>query len=151
MGTSASSRATLPVGPRGIDAARLAGERFRVKRHIGAGGSKEVFQAEDLTLRRDVALAFIPGVGLRGSTRERVLHEVQTTARLEHPHIVTVYDVREAPDATIIVSRLDPRRLGRRLARAHRPRAGAGADRRADSAPGGERAGPRARRRRHPP
>ena len=106
MGTSASSRATLPVGPRGIDAARLAGERFRVKRHIGAGGSKEVFQAEDLTLRRDVALAFIPGGGLRGSTRERVLHEVQTTARLEHPHIVTVYDVREAPDATIIVSRL---------------------------------------------
>ena len=67
MGTSASSRATLPVGPRGIDAARLAGERFRVKRHIGAGGSKEVFQAEDLTLRREVALAFIPGGGLRGS------------------------------------------------------------------------------------
>jgi Protein kinase domain/AAA ATPase domain len=104
--TSTASRATLPAAPRGVDAVRVAGERFRVKRHLGAGASKEVYQAEDLTLKRDVALALIPGVGMRGSTRERVLHEVQTTARLEHPHIVTVYDVREAADATIIVSRL---------------------------------------------
>ena len=104
--TLPASRAAVPASPRGIDAARLAGERFRVKRHLGAGASKEVYQAEDLMLKREVALAFIAGGGLRGSTGEHVLHEVQTMARLEHPHIVTVYDVREAKDATIIVSRL---------------------------------------------
>ena len=60
----------------------------------------------DRTLRREVAFALIAGGGPRGSSRERVLDEVRTTARLEHPHIVTVYDVRDTADATIVVSRL---------------------------------------------
>ena len=104
--TSTADRATLPGRLVGVDAAKLAGDRFRIKRHLGTGASKEVYLAEDLTMKREVALAFIAGVGLRGSTRERVLHEVQTTARLEHPNIVTIYDVRDAADATIVVSRL---------------------------------------------
>lgn len=91
---------------RGLDPARLAGARFRLKRHLGAGASKEVYQAEDRTMTRDVALAFIPGASRRGSTRYSALREVRTTARLEHPNIVTIYDVRQARDATIIVSRL---------------------------------------------
>ena len=104
--TTTADRATVPGRLAGVDAAKLAGERFRIKRHLGTGASKEVYLAEDLTMKREVALAFIAGFGLRGSTRERVLHEVQTTARLEHPNIVTIYDVRDAADATIVVSRL---------------------------------------------
>src|SRR5436190_412749 len=57
--TPTTGSATLPAGPSGLDVAQLAGERFRLKRHLGAGASKDVFLAEDLTLRRDVALAFI--------------------------------------------------------------------------------------------
>ena len=71
--TPTADGATLPVRRTGLDAARLAGDRFRLKRHLGAGTSKEVYLAEDLTLRREVALAFIAGAGLRGSTRGRVL------------------------------------------------------------------------------
>ena len=104
--TSSTSTATLPAHRRGLDAAALAGDRFEIKRHLGSGASKDVFLAVDRTLRREVAFALIAGGGPRGSSRERVLDEVRTTARLEHPHIVTVYDVRDTADATIVVSRL---------------------------------------------
>lgn len=69
---------------------------FRVLRLIGKGGMSEVYLAEDERLRRKVALKLLPA--LRGADRERELRfeqEARAASALNHPNIVTVYDVGE--------------------------------------------------------
>jgi serine/threonine protein kinase len=69
---------------------------YRVLRVVGTGGMGVVFEAEDLGLRRRVAIkALLPAVAERGCNRERFLREAQATASIEHEHIVTIYQVGE--------------------------------------------------------
>ena len=82
----------------------VVADRYRLVRHLGAGTSKDVFQAWDEKLRRDVAVGLVAGV--EGDARTRVLREVETTAQLDHPHIVTVHDVGEEEQAIFIVTQL---------------------------------------------
>ena len=73
---------------------RLGG--YRVLRRLGAGGMGLVFEAEDPKLRRRVALKVMkPALAADESARQRFLHEAQSTAALEHDHIVTVHQVGE--------------------------------------------------------
>ena len=67
-------------------------DRYRIERQIGAGGMATVYLAHDLKLGRDVALKVLrPELGaVLGS--ERFLAEVKITARLDHPHILTLID-----------------------------------------------------------
>ena len=68
--------------------------RFRVVRKLGAGGMGEVFLAEDTVLSRKVALKLLP-VGLLSDAeiRRRFSQEARTVSALNHPQIVTIYDV----------------------------------------------------------
>src|SRR5439155_11838410 len=55
-----------------------------------------VFLAEDMHLKRKVALkAMKPGLAASAAARQRFLREAQTTAALEHDHVVNVYQVGE--------------------------------------------------------
>jgi tRNA A-37 threonylcarbamoyl transferase component Bud32 len=67
-------------------------DRYRIERQIGQGGMATVYLAEDLKLDRKVALKVLrPELGaVLGS--ERFLAEVKITARLDHPHILTLID-----------------------------------------------------------
>jgi len=69
---------------------------YRLVKLLGAGGMGAVWQAEELMLKRFVALKVIARslVG-RGEVRERFLVEAQALAQLEHDHIVTVYQIAE--------------------------------------------------------
>ncbi len=63
---------------------------------IGAGGMGVVFRAEDLVLRRHVALKLIqPSLVKSPAARERFLREAQAMAALEHDHIVAVFQAGE--------------------------------------------------------
>lgn len=75
----------------GIAAETVVG-RFRVIRFLGRGASGEVFLARDQVLGRKVALKVLK---TRGGAMESLLREARTTARFQHPHIVTVYEVGE--------------------------------------------------------
>src|SRR5688572_24649750 len=67
-------------------------DRYRIERQIGAGGMATVYLADDLKLDRQVALKVLrPELGAVLGT-ERFLAEVKITARLDHPHILTLID-----------------------------------------------------------
>lgn len=71
-------------------------DRYQIERELGAGGMATVFLAEDLRHRRKVAIKVLrPELGLVLGV-ERFLSEIQITAGLDHPHIVTLIDSGEA-------------------------------------------------------
>lgn len=75
--------------------------RFRVEERIGSGGMGTVFRAFDERLQRDVAIKEIQTAGA-----ERVLREAQAAARLNHPAIVTLYELGERDGHALLVSEL---------------------------------------------
>ncbi|MSR61291.1 MAG: serine/threonine-protein kinase [Planctomycetes bacterium] len=70
--------------------------RYRITRELGRGGMGVVYEAEDVALRRRVALKVLRlpaqlGPGLA----EQVLREARAAARLDHPNIAAVYDAHD--------------------------------------------------------
>lgn len=73
-----------------------AAGRYRIVEEIGAGGTGDVYLAEDTELNRSVALKFLPPNLCQDETsRARFKREAQAAARLDHPNIVAVYEVGE--------------------------------------------------------
>ena len=71
--------------------------RYRIIRKLGAGGMADVYLAEDKSMGREVALKVLPPEFARDPERiSRFRKEVQACAKLNHPHIIPVYDVGEA-------------------------------------------------------
>ena len=69
--------------------------RYRVGREIGEGGMATVYLAEDLRHERKVALKVLKPELAAVVGGERFLAEIQTTANLQHPHILPLFDSGE--------------------------------------------------------
>jgi len=78
--------------------------RFLIERRIGSGGFGTVYEAWDGRLERPVAVKAIESAGGRGS--QRVLREAQAAARLNHPGIVTLYELGEEQGNALLVTEL---------------------------------------------
>jgi len=78
--------------------------RFLIERRIGSGGFGTVYEAWDGRLERSVAVKAIESAGSRGS--RRVLREAQAAARLNHPGIVTLYEMGEQDGNALLVTEL---------------------------------------------
>lgn len=78
---------------------QLLGGRYRLVRQLGEGGMGQVWEAQDETLGRPVAvkvISLLAGGGSRGDeARARFLREARITAQLQHPNIVTIHDLGE--------------------------------------------------------
>ncbi len=69
---------------------------FRIMRQIGRGGMGVVYEAEQLTIHRKVALKILPLAALVDQrSLQRFKNEVAAIATLQHPNIVSVYSVGE--------------------------------------------------------
>jgi serine/threonine-protein kinase len=70
--------------------------RYRIERELGEGGMATVFLAEDLRHDRRVALKVLKPELAAVVGAERFLAEIKTTANLQHPHILPLFDSGEA-------------------------------------------------------
>ena len=82
----------------------LAG--YRLESVLGRGGMGVVYLAEDLRLRRKVALKLLaPHLAEDSAFRERYLRESELAAGLDHPNIVPVFEAGEAEGRLYIAMR----------------------------------------------
>jgi serine/threonine-protein kinase len=75
---------------------RIAG-RYQVLEKIGAGGMGMVYRAHDTHLNRSVALKVLsPGTTADEERKARFVREAKAASALNHPNIVTIYDIGQA-------------------------------------------------------
>ena len=83
----------------------LAG--YRITGILGQGGMGVVYEAEQITLNRTVALKVLaPHLSDDVLFRERFRREGQLQANIDHPHIVTVYEAGDSDEGVFIAMRL---------------------------------------------
>ncbi len=80
--------------------------RYKIESELGRGGMGTVYQAFDPKTNREVAIKVLPREMLHDPIfRARFEREIKTLVGLEHPHIVTVYDVGEEDGQPYFVMR----------------------------------------------
>ena len=77
---------------------------YEVLSLIGAGGMGEVYRARDTRLGRDVAIKVLPADRMADADRRRrFVQEAQAASALNHPHIITIYEIESADGNDFIV------------------------------------------------
>ena len=71
-------------------------DRYAIERELGRGGMATVYLAQDLKHHRQVAIKVLKPEIAAALGPERFLREIETTARLSHPHILPLHDSGEA-------------------------------------------------------
>ena len=85
----------------------LIASRYRIGNRIGAGGMGIVHAAIDEQLRRQVAVKFLPSASQPDDDRlGRFRNEARTLSALNHPHIVTIFEIGQTENTPFIAMEL---------------------------------------------
>jgi len=94
---------TLTTPRPAVASGSLLAGKYRILEEIGHGGMGIVYKAEDMKLRRTVALKFLPPeLNSNPEARERFVQEARAAAALSHPNICTIHEVDESEDKPFI-------------------------------------------------
>jgi len=94
---------TIPVRTPVPAGGRIINGKYRVIGEIGRGGMGLVFKAEDLQLKRTVAIKFLSAVLVGDADhRSRFLREARMASALSHPHICVIHEIGEENGAPYI-------------------------------------------------
>src|SRR5688572_1304337 len=85
---------SLHAAPSAALRASLA-DRYRIERELGQGGMATVYLAHDLKHDRDVAVKVLSASLAESLGQQRFVREIRLAARLNHPHILALYDSGE--------------------------------------------------------
>ena len=78
---------------------------YRVLALVGAGGMGEVYKAEDIRLKRPVALKFLSLALMHDEeAKRRLIIEAQAASALDHPNICTIYEVDETAEGRVFLA-----------------------------------------------
>jgi len=79
--------------------------RYEIRSQLGAGGMGEVYLAQDPTLGRNVALKVLPeDVASNRHRMQRFVQEAKAASGLNHPNIITIYEIGTEPGAHFIAT-----------------------------------------------
>jgi serine/threonine protein kinase len=84
--------------------------RYELLEKLGEGGMGVVYRAREVLLNRFAALKFLPDAGLDEDRKRRFLHEAQVASSLNHPNIVTIYEISLEPPREFIAMEYVPGR-----------------------------------------
>lgn len=95
--------------------------RYEIRSHIGTGGMGEIYQAADTELERILALKILPAEFASDPSRmRRFVQEARAASALNHPNILTIYEINhEGPIPFIATEFIDGITLRKRLKRGH--------------------------------
>jgi len=79
---------------------------YEIRSLLGRGGMGEVYRATDTRLRREVAIKLLRGASVDPGRLDRFEREARAAAALNHPNIVTTYDVGSSHAGPYVVSEL---------------------------------------------
>ena len=118
MGAPTFGDQPLPSPPRQLRDALAS--RYRIERELGQGGMATVYLAYDVRHDRNVALKVLRPELSAILGAERFLAEIKTTANLQHPHILSLFDSGEADGLVYyVMPYVEGESLRDRLAREH--------------------------------
>ena len=104
---SGSPSLTTTIDPvaRGLLPGAVVAGKYRILGEIGRGGMGVVYEADDVKLRRAVALKFLPlELTDDDEARERFVHEAQAASVLDNPHICTIHEIGEGEDRRMFIA-----------------------------------------------
>jgi serine/threonine protein kinase/Tol biopolymer transport system component len=97
----------MTANERGGVAAGQTINHYKITSFLGAGGMGEVYCAVDTRLGRDVAIKLLPSSGPMDPDRlRRFEQEARAAGKLNHPNVLTIYDIGTQDDSPYIVSEL---------------------------------------------
>ena len=91
--------------------------KYQVTKRLGNGGMAVVYLADDLVMKRQVAIKFLSSMFFhKPAAIERFMREAQVAGRLNHPNIIAIHDVsREEHACYIVMELLSPGSAGQHL------------------------------------